>query len=256
MESGKKMSISGGCATDIGIARKVNQDAVFFQVLYQQEECFAAGAVCDGIGGMQAGEEASALVINGIRQWFAQVCGWIDIPKAEPGVLFAHLKDAAEQWNRDVMEFSRKRQIKSGTTMSLIMILRNRFYILHAGDSRIYRYHYYLEQLTSDDTITAFSRGKEKTYLENYLGKSEQLRFASACGELKRGDVFLFCSDGFYHKLREADIQAYVSDCKKKLPLELVCQKAVRQMEERGETDNISVGLIIAGSLESRIFSF
>lgn len=253
MDTDCRLNISGGCATDIGAVRKVNQDAVFFQCLCQQGECFAVGAVCDGIGGMQAGEEASALVIEGIGQWYSQVCCWIDIPNADQDVLFSHMKDAAEQWNRDVLDFCLKRGIRSGTTMSVLMILRNRFYILHAGDSRIYRYHYYLEQLTADDTVVRVHNGKERVYLSNYLGKSEQLHFTSVCGGLKKGDLFLYCSDGFYHRLQETDVRGYLNDYRKRLPLEQICRKAVLQMKERGETDNISAGILIAGALKSRI---
>lgn len=245
MISGKIFHVSGGCASDIGICREVNQDAILFHKIEQQGESFAIGAVCDGVGGMQSGEEASALVIDGIEQWFAQICEWIDIAKVECDVLFAHLKDAAEQWNGNVIEYCKSHQIRSGTTMSVIMAIRDRFYILHVGDSRIYRYNQHLEKLTMDDVFIKSVDGKERPYLTNYMGKSGHLSFTTVCGRLNKNDVFIYCSDGFYHKFEETDMERYWNDYKKNQPLDQICKNAVYTMEERRETDNISVGMIV-----------
>ncbi len=245
MKAGKTFRVNGGCASDIGISREVNQDAIIFQKLEQRAGCFAVGAVCDGVGGMQSGEAASALVIDGVEQWFEKICEWIDIAKVDCDVLFAHLKDAAEQWNQSVVDYCKSRQIRSGTTMSLIMAIRDRFYILHVGDSRIYRYNTCLERLTLDDTVIKQVDGKERAYLANYMGRSDSLSFTTVCGRMRKGDLFLYCSDGFYHKLEEADMMRYQDGYKKNQPLDRICKEAVRTMEQRAETDNISAGMIV-----------
>ena len=98
----------------------------------------------------EQGELASALIIGEIREWFQEVTAWLDISTVNPAVLFAHLKDGAENWNEKLREFCQREDIRTGTTMSLLLIIREHYYIIHVGDSRIYRYHDGLEQLTMD----------------------------------------------------------------------------------------------------------
>lgn len=240
--------IKGGTATDIGISRKLNQDAVFFDAYEQKGEWFAVGAVCDGIGGLQRGEAASAIVINGIAQWFESVKEWIDVASADTDVLYSHLKDAAEQWNEEVVNYCRQNNVRSGTTMSVIMIVRDHFYIIQVGDSRIYRYRNGMEQLTVDAAVIKICDGKTKKLLNNYMGKENQLWYTTAEGDIKTGDMYLFCSDGFYHKLTDDDTRGYVERIKDNNSIDNICRDAVYAMETRKETDNISVGLISVSS--------
>lgn len=234
-----------GHASHTGNTRKNNQDAVFLQCVEQRGEYFALGAVCDGIGGMEQGELASALIIGEIREWFQSVTAWLDISTVNPAVLFAHLKDGAEIWNEKLRYYCRQEDIRMGTTMSLLLIIRDHFYIIHVGDSRIYRYHDGLEQLTMDACVARMKDGRVKNYLDNYMGKSEELWFQALEGTITAGDMFLFCSDGFYHRMTEADLEAVYRENRKKVDLDESCERMVSAMMERGERDNISLGIVI-----------
>lgn len=245
--------IKGGTATDIGISRKVNQDAIFFNSCEHKGDWFAVGAVCDGIGGLQRGEEASAIVVSGIAQWFESVKKWLDISSVDTEVLYSHLKDAAEQWNGEVLSYCIKNNIKSGTTMSIIMIIRDRFYILQVGDSRIYRCRGGMEQLTVDAAVIRICGGRTKKFLNNYMGKENQLWYTTVEGEIKSGDIYLFCSDGFYHKLTQDDAEGFARQIRDNQPIDGICRKAIYEMESRRETDNISAGLISVSSKDGKI---
>ena len=107
--------------------------------------------------------------------------------------------------------------------MSVIMIIQNFYYIIHVGDSRIYLCRNSIEQMTADDSQTRFENGRVKKYLSNYMGKNEKLTFQCLEGNVMQGDIFLFCTDGMYHHMREEDIELNI---------------------ERGEKDNISLGVI------------
>ena len=79
-----------------------------------------------------------------------------------------------------------------------------------------------------------------KSYLNNYMGRQEQLWFQALEGEAEKGDIFVVCSDGFYHHLVEADIRTVHEKHWKRNP-DGFCREMIRAMMERGERDNISV---------------
>lgn len=238
--------MNGGCVTDVGISRKVNQDAILFRCIEKKGQYFAVGVVCDGIGGLEYGERASGLVIQEIKKWFDRIASWIDIEEMKPEVLCAHLLDGAEEWNAKVRDLSAKENIHTGTTMSLLLLIREHYYIVQVGDSRIYRYREYLEQLTTDATVARLKNGKMKNYLANYMGKDRKLWFTMGEGTFQAGDMFLFCSDGGYHLLTEEDIGEIYRNYTGRTDLKMEMEKLLRTMIRRGENDNISIGAIMA----------
>jgi len=199
--------------------------------------------VCDGVGGLENGEVASAFLVRHMEAWFEEVTSWLVISGLEPEVLFSHLKDAVEGWNEELCRFCQRENLKTGSTMSLLLLVRGQAYIVHVGDSRIYRYRGgVLEQLTVDDSVARLRTGQMKSYLNNYMGKREQLWFQALEGNAEKGDIFVVCSDGFYHHLTGSDIEAFHGRRWKKDP-DGFCSEMIRTMMERGEKDNISVCL-------------
>lgn len=238
------MRVSGSCATEMGNTRGVNQDSIFFRSLTNRNQHFALGIVCDGVGGLTHGELASGMVTEAAFQWFSEVAAWIDIETVDWEVLFSHFRDAAEEWNRLVRETVIERGIQMGTTMSALLLLRERYYIIQVGDSRVYQYHNGLRQLTTDACVTRIQNGKIKQYLSNYMGKNDTLWFTTAEGILREGDMFLYGSDGFYHFLTEEDVTELYRRKTMDTDLHAVCKELIASMLQRGEKDNISVGII------------
>lgn len=239
------MRLRGGFATDKGISRENNEDSIILQAIEQQGEWFAVGAVCDGIGGLEKGEVASRLVISELKSWFERVSQWIRIAQMDANVLFSQLIQDVQEWNKKVCEYCAANNVKSGTTLSLIMLLRNQYFIIHVGDSRIYRYNGSMEQLTQDEITEKITNGKPKGYLNNFIGKSEQLKYTTSGGMLTYGEVFLYCSDGFYHKLTQRDMEYLMGQYQRNGSVYQICVEGINMMEERQERDNISVGMIM-----------
>lgn len=240
------MKIGGGCASDIGSVRKVNQDAVCCRLFNRRKESIALCAVCDGVGGLEHGEMASSLLVECMKEWFEELMSWLDFSKTDPEVLFSHLKDAAESWNEEVCRLSQSQNIKTGSTMSLLLLVQQRYYIVHVGDSRIYRYRKdTLEQLTVDDSVARLKDGQMKSYLNNYMGKQDQLWFQALAGDIEKEDIFMLCSDGLYHHLIQADIEM-LRDKHWRKDINRFCVNMIQSMIERGEKDNISVCVVIA----------
>lgn len=241
------MRLNAACMTCGGNTRENNQDAVVLRAAEQRGQCFAVLAVCDGVGGLERGELASTLAVRRIGEWYDSVMRWLKVETADPELLKAHLKDLAEECNTLVRDYQVANQIHTGTTMSLLMIIKEFYYIVQVGDSRVYRYREeHLEQMTLDASVTKIKDGKRKLYLDNYLGKQEPLWFTSASGEIQRGDLFLVCSDGLYHYLQPQDIQRIGKNVRRAGKIKDACGYLIHQMMERGEKDNITVGLIYA----------
>lgn len=239
------MKLIGACATDIGTTREVNQDAILYRVAGKGANQFAVLAVCDGIGGLDRGEIASGIVMQGINAWYDDVMTWIDIETMEAAVLYAHLKDMADQLNNAVWEYREENGIHTGTTMSLLMIIRNSYYIIQVGDSRVYSfYEGELYQLTVDASVSRLKDGRMKSYLDNYMGKDSELWFSTACGEIRKDEMFLACSDGLYHRLSQEDVQDLYNSMVNDKKAEAMCEELIKRMMERGERDNISAGAI------------
>lgn len=240
------MEIYGGCWSDIG-RREMNQDGIVYRELQRDGEFFVIAAVCDGIGGLSHGELASGYLVNQINQWFDYVSEWLDMKNIPPSLLYSHLKDAAENWNDGVREIGLKHQIRTGSTMSLLMVIKDFYYIIHVGDSRIYRFRKTMgmERLTVDASVARMKNGRVKNYLDNFMGKGEYLSFQAAEGKLTGDEMFLVCTDGFYHHFTEDDaIAIYDNSCNAEM-IEEYCKRAVLKMIERGEKDNTSVSAVM-----------
>lgn len=238
------MRIQGACVSDTGIARRQNEDAVFLEILKHGKETAAVGAVFDGIGGLDCGREASQLLKKGLTEWVERLRENQHVLSVHPEILYAHFKDEAELLNEKLRAYMEERRIRTGTTMSAILISGCRYFIIQVGDSRIYRFNRYLEQLTDDEICYEESDGRYMKKLTNYMGKCDELDFLGYQGAVQDGDVFLFCSDGCYHHLLAADLGQICSGKKNSKQLESGLWNLVNKMILRGERDNISAGII------------
>jgi len=133
------------CAqTDAGLVRKSNEDAFVIADLTggslveeQRIAQFEVGqrgvlvAVSDGMGGHQAGEVASALVIESLRRSMASAQGG----EASDALL----EKATVQANREVWEAAHyPGREQMGATLTAVFIHGNTAYIAEVGDSRAY----------------------------------------------------------------------------------------------------------------------
>lgn len=239
------MRLVTGSMSCMGNTRKTNQDAVVLRCTQLEGQYFMVLAVCDGIGGLEQGEAASSMTVQRISQWYDGILEWLDMETADGEILNAHLKDLAEDCNRLVKRYQELHRVNTGTTMSLLMIIRDRFYIVQVGDSRIYRYRKGgLEQLTRDDSVTRMKNGRIRLYLDNYIGKQETLWFTCTGGILQEEDILLVCSDGLYHYLQPEDLRQVEKNIRRQKKIEAACRQLIDRMLDRGERDNITIGLV------------
>ena len=141
-----------------------------------------------------------------------------------------------------------------GTTLEVLLIYKNKVYIGHIGDSRIYRIrknkmkkittdHSYVEKLIQDGEITreeAYNHPK-KNLLIKALGTDKVAKPDLLYTMLNKNDVLLMCSDGLTNMIRR---MIYLILYYQKKLLEDTTEILVIKANEAGGLDNISVIVI------------
>lgn len=252
-----RASIVGAAATHVGKVREHNEDAHYFDA--------DAGlfVVCDGMGGHAAGEVASGIAIQTIRQrWSSnEVHSAIDhwLAKGTPeakkamlaairaGGLAAHdaiLAEAAEDENKSGM----------GTTLVGAMVVGNELVFAHAGDSRAYIVRDNIAmQLTEDHTLLSrlLAAGIDvdisgegsrfRSMLTNALGIGQECKVATFVVPLADGDRFLLCSDGISEYVPEPEVGTVLTGSPSPAR---AAQKLIDLALERGGGDNATAVVI------------
>jgi serine/threonine protein phosphatase PrpC len=221
--------------SDRGVVRQGNQDSVYAGAHFL--------AVADGMGGMAAGDLASAIVINTVAQ--------LDEPPPEESVA-DELADTVAEANRAIRRMVADDPNKEGmgTTLTALWFDGEWFNMVHIGDSRAYRMRDGgFEQITVDDTyvqmlvdegrITAeeAERHPQRSLLLRALGASEvEPAFQTLKGVA--GDRVLLCSDGLTGPVSDADIALTLQSAA--TPGE-AAESLVSQALEAGAPDNVTV---------------
>jgi PPM family protein phosphatase len=240
--------------TDRGRVRSHNEDAVTVHA------DLGLLVVADGVGGASAGEVASTLAADTIRECFRrQALSRTDSERAKQ-LAAAAVEDA----NRAVWQLAQSKTdcVGMGTTVVLGFVGADWLVYANVGDSRLYRLRdEVLEQLSHDHSFIqevvdqGFFRslddarryGIGDNILTRALGSSAEVRVSCGLTEIKTGDTYLFCTDGLTGMvpadwLRQILIAARTSD------LGLAAEALVRLANERGGTDNITLALLRVGA--------
>ena len=226
------------CQSIKGDYREKNQDRVICRVCQKENLIFAVAGVCDGIGSMEMSEQASELVIDGIANWFEGMKEkYCEIPSED---VVADLEETIYELNELVYEKQIKSGIPIGCTLSFIMILNMKYYIFHVGDSRIYVIKSQMNQLTVDETVQKNVNGKIKSFLANYIGKSNKLWMNRRTGDVQIEDIFVIGSDGLFKGTAFEDFDAIRKKLHSPKSIESANEQLINNVQKRGEKDNIS----------------
>ena len=139
-----------------------------------------------------------------------------------------------------------------GTTLDICLIINNRVFIGHIGDSRVYRIrkniirklttdHSYVEKLLKEGTITkeeAFHHPK-KNMLMKALGCNSLVEPDVLYKGFLKDDILLMCSDGLTNMLKENEIY----DVLLKNPVNPDVA-LVNEANKNGGLDNITVIIV------------
>ncbi len=253
------MNYTVECVSDVGIARKSNQDSAFYAVADYKGEKAAFLVLCDGMGGYAKGELVSAELTKALEHWFSA-----DFPKMlERGFSGEALREEwfslAESENLRLSDYARKNGLKMGTTMTAALFVKENYYVIHVGDCRLYELKEdTLSQLTHDHTVTqqAIDKGEldpdlaemdpRNHILLQCLGAGRDIYPDFLTGQVCPDTSFLLCSDGFRHKFTQEEMkQAFAAgENRDKARQKAHLTQAIEEIKDRGERDNITACLM------------
>ena len=215
-------------------------------------------AVSDGMGGALAGEVASKMAVETVSQKFTDDDPEKTIsPENFNDSLISKLYDATVYANHLIHHQGRTDpQFQGmGATFTGIGITPEAVDLIQVGDSRAYlvrREQIY--QVTKDQSLVQqlIDAGQiqpeeaETHTLKNVilqaLGAQNEIFPVSARLAPQREDVLLLCSDGLSNKVSGADMQRII--CENFTQLQIAAAELVKEANERGGEDNITLILI------------
>jgi serine/threonine protein phosphatase PrpC len=242
--------------TDVGRRRKVNEDSF----LVSPETSLYA--VCDGMGGHNAGEVASRMAIETISAFITRSA--VEKEITWPWGLDANLsfdanrlKTAIRLANARVFQAADNREELTGmgTTVVTALVSGETMTVGSAGDSRCYLVRNgELKQLTRDDSWVSAALGEgilnsddvERHPLRNVITKAVGARDAIDLDvlehDLEPGDVVMLCSDGLHGMVNDQEIAKILTSSPGSL--EETSARLVDAANEAGGRDNVTVVLL------------
>ncbi len=244
-------------ATAMGEDRDENQDALLCR------PDLALFAVADGMGGHAAGDVAARLSLEStlrllktkkasrlIRKY--ETDPKLDNRRAVVGLL----REAIDEANDAVLKASSEDEALRGmgTTLDLILLVRDRAFVAHVGDARAYlvrpKAHV---QLTHDHTAydslrTSGKRAPNRRWvrspLNSSIGNSPRVTVDTLFVDLSSGDRVILCTDGAYGPVDSE--RAFFRLCETGSPRE-ICGGIIAAAREQGGRDDATVIVLNIG---------
>jgi protein phosphatase len=234
-------------ASRVGKVRSNNEDMILAYDKYIRSDIYQTVlspdnldrfvvAVADGMGGHNAGEVASEMVMQNLKFYFN------DLPK---GMTSGELEEAMNDWLQSIHQTVNARgrinksQVDMGTTLVALLYYGNRYFWLNCGDSRLYRLRdANLEQLTTDHSlINENGEKKHSNIITNCIGAGCEDTFIDMIeftDELRVGDTYVLCSDGLNDMVPDEIIREMLLNG---ATANTLCEEAI----SAGGFDNVSV---------------
>lgn len=242
------MKVFAGFITDRGNYREKNQDRATCRLKRSKKGLLAVGCVCDGIGSFARSEVASEMMIAGIDRWFEGIEDYFPDRITEE-TLLEDLELTIRELNELVFSYYMQGGEQIGCTMSLFLLVNEKYHAFHVGDSRICCVRDSIEQITRDEVSMVESHGKVKSRLANYIGKKKELWMNKFSGTVREKDIYLLGSDGLFKRLEYEDVRAAAKKIRNDKSARKASEKLLKRVLERGERDNISCVLLRVESL-------
>jgi len=244
------MKLAVAAISDIGRIRHNNEDMLAVKGEFVRDGSYTEEievaekkfliAVADGMGGHNGGELASEFVLQRMSA-MAESLPPTENDESLQMLLDQHIRQVHVALNQLGKQNPGLKGL--GSTFTGILFHYGRLYLIHIGDSRLYRYRrqiiallskdHTLRNMLNDPSIPAnkiancFGGGVDDIFFD----------FEALTDRLLDDDMLLLCSDGLSGELTDDEItQALTNNAD--------CAKLVQLAKERGGNDNISLVMI------------
>ncbi len=243
----KSFSYSSYGITDVGNARKYNEDSML--------EMPEAGIwiVADGMGGHDAGDVASQMIVNTFKKIRAglSLSNYIDTIEDIFITINNKLINKARLIDKENGETKRTAIIGSTVAMMLAYDIYCAYFWV--GDSRLYRLRDdELRQMTTDHSHVEeyvawglMTREEAAVHphgnvITRAVGVTPNFFLDMDIQEMKKGDRYLLCSDGLTKHIKDFEFHEMLL----KGTTETVCKEMIALTLERGAGDNVTAIVI------------
>jgi protein phosphatase len=268
--------------TDVGKVRKVNEDQFLIASMrkvmeieqtslpsHTREQLHSAAMarlllVADGVGGSQAGEEASGLALQTVAAYVttSMKC-FYQLDQRLEGDLMSELESSVQKSHAMVQSAAEGVPNLEGmaTTLTVVHLLWPTAYMVQVGDSRCYLYrNEELKQLTKDQTMAQdlvesgvlpaelAEETRWSQVLSSAVGKEiepvtskvslEPADSLMLCTDGLTKHLSMLCTDGLTKHLSRPEIAAHLEVA---TSAEAACRALVNGALEAGGVDNVTV---------------
>ena len=243
------MDISICGRTDKGVVRDHNEDALWF------DAGLGAALVADGVGGMAAGDVASAMTVAAFERVIAaRLTAVTSLDQVKE-----LLSNAIGLANQEVQECINEDPAKKnmGSTAVCLCHWHGVMVIAHIGDSRAYlvrqneivpltKDHSYVQMLVDEGAISAADalRHPQRNLITRCIGSDDEAEADLQALEIEEGDLFLLCSDGLSGVVRDEAILETVTSAE---DAQGAVEKLIQSAIEGGAPDNVTAVLVQCG---------
>lgn len=233
--------------TNKGMIRENNED----NLIIEEKGRYNLFAVADGMGGHRAGEIASNIAINVIKEYFVNCYENADF-KA-PMFINESIKAANLKIREEAS--TKEEYFGMGTTITMVVIdlVENIAYVGNVGDSRTYilrndeikqitEDHTYVHELLKERKITVdeAKNHPKRNVITRAIGSENYVQIDIFEIELEDSDILLLCSDGLTTHISDDKI----IDTIKTYGCSESVDRLIKLCNDNGGTDNITVIII------------
>jgi protein phosphatase len=221
----------------IGFVRKINEDS--FDI-FEEKKIFI---VADGMGGYVAGEVASKIAVDTVRQYFKTHD--LSLPAMEDAVVAA---------NSAILDQVKQKPALNGmgTTFTILAVVNDKALWAHVGDSRVYLFrngqlirvtkdHSIVENLLQDGKLSTEEADchPERNILTRAVGVDENIEVDTDSFTIYKNDRILLCTDGLNTMVSAAIIQGILGNYA--LSEKEVVEQLLDVTYKNGARDNVTV---------------
>ena len=243
--------------TDVGRKRDANQDDF---VIKKYSDDTIAAVVCDGMGGANGGNIASAVAAAAFMKILdekeSEAPSFFGVSDKK---LLGILAEAVNEANISVYDLSADDPSLEGmgTTLVGCVICGEKIFVVNVGDSRLYAFrkdgfeqishdHSFVQMLVDMGKTTSeeAKASKMKNLITRAVGTARKVESDVFTSELSHGDTVVLCSDGLSNLVEPEEIANEVKDAVATGDFQSACENLVALANERGGVDNITAVLL------------
>lgn len=205
--------------THVGHRREVNEDCA--EVFHKDEQIMLA-VIADGMGGHNAGDIASQMAVNVLKEAFLHTESPADVPGWENW-----LQSVIQTANQKIYEYGSKKEAYNGmgTTIVAVLFLPENYVVAHVGDSRLYRYtgsevelmtadHSLVQELVECGQITKeeAETHPQRNVITRALGTDPTTEIDVKSIDYMDEPSFILCTDGLSGVVSEQQMTDHLSE--------------------------------------------